>query len=61
MLVLLILEMFDGALDHVLGLLVVLVLPDCYEQVMREIFVYHLVYSVEEGFLYVKDVKLLQG
>ena len=61
MLVLLVLEMADGTLDRILGLLVVLVLPDCCGQVMREVLIDYLVHSVGEGFLCVKDAELLQG
>ena len=53
--------MSDCTLDHILELLVVLVLLDCCEQVMREVFIYYLVHSVGEGFLCVKDAELLQG
>ena len=61
MLVLLILEVADGALDHILGLLVVLILPDRCGQVVREVIIDHLVHSVGEGFLCVKDAELLRG
>ena len=61
MLVLLVLEVVDGTLDRILGLLVVLVLPDCCGQVVREVVVDHLVHSVGEWFLCVKDTKLLRG
>ena len=59
MLVLLILEVADGALDRILGLLVVLVLLDRCGQVVREVIIDHLVQSVGEGFLCVKDAELL--
>ena len=58
---LLILEVADGTLDCILGLLVVLVLPDRCGQVVREVIVDHLVHSVGEGFLCIKDVELLWG
>ena len=58
---LLILEVADGALDCILGLLVVLVLPDCCGQVMREVIIDHLVHSIGEWFLCVKDMELLWG
>ena len=49
MFVFFILEVADGALDRILGLLVVLVLPDRCGQVVREVIVDHLVYNVGEG------------
>ena len=58
---LLVLEMADGALDCILGLLVVLVLPDRCGQVVRKVIVDHLVHSVGEGFLCIKDAELLRG
>ena len=58
---LLILEVADGALDRILGLFVVLVLLDRCGQVVREVIVDHLVHSVGEGFLCVKDAELLQS
>ena len=61
MLILLILEVANGALDRVLGLLVVLVLPDRCGQVVREVIIDHLVHSVGEWFLHVKDTELLRG
>ena len=61
MLVLLILEVADGALDCVLGLLVMLVLPDRCGQVVREVIIDHFVHSIGEWFLRVKDTKLLRG
>ena len=56
-----ILKVADGALDCILGLLVVLVLPDRCGQVMREVIIDHLVYSVGEWFLCIKDAELLRG
>ena len=61
MLVLLILKVVDGALDRILGLLVVLILSDHCGQVVREAIIDHLVHSVGEGFLCVKDAELLRG
>ena len=61
MLAFFVLEVVDGALDCILGLLVMLVLPDRCGQVVREVIINHLVHSVGEGFLSIKDAELLRG